>query len=434
MLTPRWTQLRYHPLQTAFFRSAHRFNVNPSGRRSGKTELLKRKLVRCALRGTRFSTPRFGVGAPTRDQAREIYWKDLKDLSPPHLVADISESHLTITYKAGSELHVVGLDVPARVEGQPWDGFGLDEYGNMKPDVWAEHLRPALSDRLGWADFIGVPEGKQNHYYDLAEYARKDFLLNGAASEWGYFHWPSKDILPATEIEAARRSMHPLVFEQEYGGAFVNFSGVELFEENKLLDNGQPVAFPTICDCVYAIIDSATKTALHNDGTAVTFFAKNSTGGFPLVVLDWDIVQIEGALLENWLPSVFQRCEALAQRCGARHGSIGALIEDKDSGQILLQQARNKGWPATPLESGLTALGKDARALAVSGHHYNGHVKITRDAYEKIVLFKGEAANHFLKQVTSFRVGDKDADKRADDLLDNYTYGLSVGLGNSEGF
>ena len=61
---------------------------------------------------------------------------------------------------------MVGLDKPERIEGQPWDGGVLDEYANMKAHAWGANVRPALSDRLGWCDLIGVPEGR-NHYYDL---------------------------------------------------------------------------------------------------------------------------------------------------------------------------------------------------------------------------------------------------------------------------
>jgi hypothetical protein len=87
---------------------------------------------------------------------------------------------------------------------------------------------------------------------------------------------------------------------------------------------------------VFAVIDTASKTGTEHDATAVTFFARTLAGGrFPLLVLDWDIAQIEGAFLETWLPSVFDRLEELARLCGARHGSLGALIEDKNSGTIL---------------------------------------------------------------------------------------------------
>ncbi len=44
-LTPRWTELAYHPEQARLFCSAARFRVVAAGRRSGKTELAKRFLV-----------------------------------------------------------------------------------------------------------------------------------------------------------------------------------------------------------------------------------------------------------------------------------------------------------------------------------------------------------------------------------------------------
>ncbi len=60
----------------------------------------------------------------------------------------------------------------------------------------------------------------------------------------------------------------------------------------------------------------------------------------------------------------------LSRLCGARHGSIGVWIEDKNSGTILLQQAIRSQWPATAIDSKLTAMGKDERALSVSGYVY----------------------------------------------------------------
>jgi hypothetical protein len=80
----------------------------------------------------------------------------------------------------------------------------------------------------------------------------------------------------------------------------------------------------------------------------VTFFGVDHIGRTPLLILDWDIAQIEGALLETWLPQVFARLEELARVCRARLGSIGAFIEDKNSGAILLQQALRRQMPARP--------------------------------------------------------------------------------------
>ncbi len=169
--------------------------------------------------------PRFFAAAPTRDQAKRIYWDDLKALSPRDCLAGRpSETELMIPFKNGAQLWVVGMDKPERIEGQPWDGGVLDENGNMKAKAWPENVRPALSDRMGWCDLIGVPEGR-NHYYDLDKIAKAMMAELGDASEWGSYSWPSSDILPASEIEAARRDLDELTFQQEYEASFINFSG-----------------------------------------------------------------------------------------------------------------------------------------------------------------------------------------------------------------
>lgn len=226
MLTPRWTPLRYHPVQQAYWASPYRFNTVPAGRRSGKTELAKRKLVKRALAGTNFDPPRFFAGAPTREQAKRIFWDDLKALVPRRLLrARPSEVDLMIPLINGAQLWVVGLDRPERIEGSPWDGGVLDEYGNMRASAWPEHVRPALSDRSGWCDFTGVPEGR-NHYYDLDRAARASMTsASSAARDWASFHWISADILPRHEIFAARRDLDDLTYRQEYEASFVSFQG-----------------------------------------------------------------------------------------------------------------------------------------------------------------------------------------------------------------
>ena len=139
-------------------------------------------------------------------------------------------------------------------------------------------------------------------------------------------------------------------------------------------------------------------------------------------------------MLDVWLPTVFQNLEALAKTHRARVGSLGVWIEDKSSGMVLLQQAKRHGWPAHPIATELTAKGKDERALSVSGYVHRGDVKISQHAHDKVSSYKGTTRNHLIAQVCGFRMGDKDAAKRADDLLDCFTYGPSIVLGNSEGW
>ena len=225
----------------------------------------------------------------------------------------------------------------------------------------------------------------------------------------------------------------PLVYAQEYLAEFINWLGVAFFSRDKLLVDGKPVVYPKICDAVFATIDSATKTGKENDGTGVVYWAYSSReyGAPPLVALDWDLQQIEGASLETWLPDVFKNLEAFARECRARNGSQGAFIEDKASGMVLLQQANRRGWPVHAIDSRLTAAGKTERALAASPYVYQNKVKLSRAAYDRVINYKGVTRNHLLGQITGFRVGVKD--QVEDDLLDCFTYSVVLALGNNVG-
>lgn len=213
--------LRAHPVHTRVRSERKRFKVIPAGRRSGKTELAKRHLVVSLLTADpAWMDPRFFAGAPTRDQAKRIYWNDLKAMVPRAMLArPPRETELEISTINGASINVLGMDKPERIEGSPWDGGILDEFANMKESAWAENVRPALSDRKGWCWLIGVPEGR-NHYYDLYKYA-----ISGVDPEWGGYTWKSADILDPAEVESARRSLDPLTFAQEYEASFVNFEG-----------------------------------------------------------------------------------------------------------------------------------------------------------------------------------------------------------------
>jgi hypothetical protein len=222
MLTDRWYRLNYHKVQSALWHDDKRFKSAHAGRRSGKTEIAKRKLVLDALRCPWYNG-RFIASAPTHRQAVEIFWDDLVALTPKWAMrGKPSLSYRRIQLKTGTALEVIGLDRPERIEGSPVDGLVADEYGNMKPKTFELHIRPALStpERPGWAWFIGVPEGR-NHYYELIE-AHKHL------DHWGVYCWPTSDINPE-DAEAARDDMDAKTYEQEYGGAFVSFQGLAYY-------------------------------------------------------------------------------------------------------------------------------------------------------------------------------------------------------------
>ena len=228
VLTPRWYPLRYHPEQARFNATIEdprgaRFIVMPAGRRSGKTEVCKRGGVRKGFAiDPSLHDGRIVFAAPTYNQAKTIYWNDLKALVPRELRTRVSESNLSITLLNGCQIQVMGMERPERIEGAPLDGIVLDEYANMKPEVWEAHVLPALGTpgRVpGWAWLIGVPEGR-NHYYDLFKNAKR-----ADWPDWDAFHWLSRDVVDPSVIEAAKRIMDPLTFKQEWEGSFVSFMG-----------------------------------------------------------------------------------------------------------------------------------------------------------------------------------------------------------------
>ena len=219
----RWYELTPHETQLRMVHDEVRFKVVPAGRRSGKTERAKRFLVKRSMAkpGTYFAA------APTNQQAKKIWWDDLKAMSfSRHHRKKPNESDRIIFFDNGSQLHVLGLDVAARIEGIPWDGGIIDEIANIKEDAWEANIKPALDtfnptrpDYKAWCWLIGVPDGL-NHYYDLYQYA-----LTSGDPEWAAYHWKSSDILPADTIAAAKRSMGARQFRQEYEASFEGATG-----------------------------------------------------------------------------------------------------------------------------------------------------------------------------------------------------------------
>jgi hypothetical protein len=150
---------------------------------------------------------------------KAIYWRDVKALTPPAWVAAVIETELSIVTKWGAELRLVGLDKPDRIEGQPWDEGCIDEYASCKTGIFDGNVRPAIADRRGRVDLIGVPDfagPAQAEYQDFCDRGR-----TGVDPDWADFAWGSDGILPAEEIDSMRRSMDPRLFEQETTGRFI---------------------------------------------------------------------------------------------------------------------------------------------------------------------------------------------------------------------
>jgi hypothetical protein len=86
-----------------------------------------------------------------------------------------------------------------------------------------------------------------------------------------------------------------------------------------------------------------------------------------------------------------------------------------------------------PCPPGAPAEPDNERAINVSGYVFQGKVKYTEYAFNKTSEYKGHQRNHLMEQIEKFRVGDK-KNRRDDDLLDTFCYGIAISLGNRDGF
>lgn len=403
------------------------FNDHPRvvlrcGRRFGKTTLLERCASKWAYNGERV-----GWFGPTYKLNLPTYKRILRTVTP--VVFSKSKIDQIIELNSGGCVEFWTLQDEDAGRSRFYDRVIIDEASLVAKglrETWEQSIAPTLLDRKGKAVMAGTPKGidPDNFFYE----ACTDPSLG-----WYGFHAPtaSNPMLDPEAVAKLKDEYPPLVYQQEFLAEFVDWNGAAFFKESSLLQDGKPVPVPERVDQVFAVIDTALKDNLEHDGTAVTFYGRNKYYGTPLVILDWDILQIEGALLEQWLPSVNMRLDELARLTNARHGNIGMWIEDKASGIVLLQQAVRRGLNAYPIDGALTAMGKEGRALSVSGYVHQGQVKVSQPAYDKVVNYKGQSRNHLLSQVCGFRMGQKDGPR---DLLDTFTYGVAIGLGDSEGY
>lgn len=192
-----------------------RFAAMVCHRRAGKTVASVNDLQDYAL-SCAHVRPRVAYIAPFLKQAKNVAWDHARAAAATlgQSRYEVNEAELRIDYFNGSRLRLYGADNPDALRGIYLDAVVMDEYADMDPRLWPEVIRPALSDRNGWAVFIGTPRG-HNAFYIIAKEAAKNpdwFFKVLKASETG--------ILPADELESIKREQTPEQYDQEYECSF----------------------------------------------------------------------------------------------------------------------------------------------------------------------------------------------------------------------
>jgi hypothetical protein len=411
---------RLHPTQARALRAIldRKRTVIRAGRRWGKSTVLIALAADEAIRGrpVGYFCPLFRIATPVFDA--------LAIVLGPLIVSKTRGIELRLS--TGGSIDIWSIETSTIIaRGRKYARALLDEIAFTAATtdmgmLWRASISPTLIDLDGSVVVASTPWGTDpaNWFF---------MICNDKTLGWFELHAKSEDnpLWSREVLEEEKRSNSPLVWRQEYEAEFTSLDAAALIDVTKLLQpDGEPWPEPERLDQVFAVIDSAIKTGAGADGTAALLCGVTRLWSGPfkrLWLLDYDIVQVTAGVIEPWFEGVVARAREIM---GKRTLSAGPIyIEDAASGLILIEkypqftQALPHQW---------TSEGKDLRAYAVQAHFNGGQICITETCYRKTVSFKGIRINHLWTQLNSFVLGDKQASKRSDDLLDCAIYAASV--------
>ena len=280
-------EVKLHPGQVEIYNSPARFKVVAAGRRFGKSHFAAYMLAIAALsnehKGYRLTTEH-GVYyvAPTFDQAKRVMWPKLREIlgyaNQGGLIKKENVNDGWLELVSGRRIYIKGADNPDSLRGIGLSYVVLDEYADMKSDVWELIIRPALGDVEGDALFIGTPKGK-NHFWKLfisaVEKPNPENFDPNPWDDWEAFHFRSLDnpFLNPKEIQSMMTgNLSREAVRQELEASFVSGSGKHLKPEWFDIVKSRPAdAMGQICVTVdlagYSKPDG--KKALRSDETVI---------------------------------------------------------------------------------------------------------------------------------------------------------------------
>ena len=188
------------------------------GRRFGKTYVALAKVCTKATskRATQRGNYEIWYIAPTKEQARNIFWDKLKVFMPRQYVEKANESRMVMTLKNGCQIKVFSAEEPNHLVGAGIDFLVIDECALCSFEIY-KYIAPALSDKHhdGETLYISTPRG-YNWFYDLAMNYIK------MPEEWAFFEYVSREGGQITdkELEQKRKELPPKLFKQEYEASF----------------------------------------------------------------------------------------------------------------------------------------------------------------------------------------------------------------------
>ncbi len=220
-----------HHLQTEILEDESRFRLVIAGRRWGKSLLAAWEALGCALWGGRVWV--IGLTYEQCDRILEPLWMFLAS-NPEFRGEGTRRSDRRIVTKRGGFIIGKSADHPDSLVGDSLDLAIPDEWPIMPERIWAQQIRPCLSDRRGRGLCIGTPRG---HNHAFKQYSRARTVESPTGDpEWRGFRAPSSTNLAAfprgeddpeivkARADAEEAGLLPL-FQQEYEASFTALQG-----------------------------------------------------------------------------------------------------------------------------------------------------------------------------------------------------------------
>ena len=206
---------------------------------------------------------RYAYVAPYYAQSKTIAWDYLVRFSQP-VLAKANQSELWVELMNGARIRLFGADNPDALRGLYLDGVVLDEYADMKPSIFGAVLRPLLSDRKGWATFIGTPKG-HNSFWEIYNNATKDkdwYVKVLRASQTGLLEQSELDDAAKTMTQDQYLQEFECDFESAILGAYYGKEMRQLTDQGRIREVEYDPLFP-----VHTAWDLG-----YSDDTAIWFF------------------------------------------------------------------------------------------------------------------------------------------------------------------
>jgi hypothetical protein len=255
-------------------RSARRFNVVCLGRRSGKTTLGINRVIAMLQSGQAVAW-----AAPTYRVMQNV-WKDLVEVLHPVIVR-YNQQQWRIEVVGGGFVELWSLEKSDSMRGRSYALMIIDEAATVPRlrDTWQQVIRPTLADCQGGAWFLSTPKGR-NFFWECWKLGQS--RDDGGQGDPSWASWQMSThcnpYMPTEEIDAMRRGLPEMVFQQEvnaqfiddHGGVFRNIYECATAEEQTARRDGHAYVIGvdwgrTNDSTVFAVVDMTMQALVHLD-------------------------------------------------------------------------------------------------------------------------------------------------------------------------